>query len=541
MAAETKLKKLTPKQIKERYDGLKTDRASWETHWQDIADLMIPRKNTILKYREPGEKRTAQILDNTAMHSCELLAAAFHSLLTNPDAFWFEFTTGDLKLDQNDLVRKYFQECVRSIHNVLNNSNFQTEVHEVYIDLAGLGTANMLIEDDKQSVVRFSTKFIKEYCIDENNRGLVDQIYRKWSWKANHIVSEFGIDKVSPKVRKAFEDGETTSFEIIHTVYPKSLLNPDFSGDMPYISQYILVQEEFELEEGQFKTFPYVTPRFAKASGEMYGRSPGMTALPEAKILNKMNETMLIGAQKLVDPPVQMPDDGFVLPVITKPGGINYYRSGTQDLIKPIFNDTRIDFGYQAMEDRRQRIKDAFYVDQLKFSQDQKYMTATEVLQRTEQSMRLLGPLMGRMQSEFLRPLIDRVFQIMAEKKLLPEAPPQIQGKKIDVRYSSLIAKSQRVGESQNVLRTIEAVAPFLQLDPQVADNFNGDNAVRVIAQTFGFPQEILRNADEVAQLRDQRVQQQQQMQEMMNQQNAINNAKTATETMKVANEAATV
>jgi hypothetical protein len=526
------MKKMTPKQIEKKYEALKTQRSNWETHWQEVADLIVPRKNTIINSREPGEKRTFQILDNTAMHSCELLAGAFHSLLTNPDGFWFEFTTGDLRLDQNDLVRRYFQDAVRSIHNVLNNSNFQTEVHELYIDIAGFGTANMLVEEDKTAVVRFSTKFIKDYCIEENSLGVVDEIYRKWKWKAQHIVEEFGITGLPKKVVDAYEKAETTEFDVIHAVYPKKLLDPKFQGDMQYISQYILPEMEHELEQGQFKTFPYVTPRFSKASGEKYGRSPAMTALPEAKILNKMNETMLIGAQKLVDPPIQMPDDGFVLPVITRPGGINYYRTGTSDVIKPIFNDTRIDFGYQAMEDRRQRIKDAFYVDQLKLSQDQKYMTATEVLQRTEQSMRLLGPLLGRMQSEFLRPLIDRVFQIMFDRNMLPPAPPQLEGRKIDVRYSSLIAKSQRMADAQNVMRTIEAVSPFLQLDPTVADNFNGDNAVRVIAQTFGFPQEILRDAKEIAGIRQQRQEQQAAMQRAMQEQQAVENSKTVTETM---------
>ena len=227
-------------------------------------------------------------------------------------------------------------------------------------------------------------------------------------------------------------------------------------------------------------------------------------------MLNKMNETLLIGAQKKVDPPIQMPDDGFALPIVTRPGGINYYRSGSNDVIKPIFNDTNLEFGYQAMEDRRQRVRDTFYVDQLKLRQGGPMMTATEVLQRTEESMRLLGPMLGRMQSEYLRPLINRVFNIMLRKGKIKPAPAAMKGHTLDVRYSSLIAKSQRLADAQNILRTVQAVAPFMQMDPSVADNFNGDACARIVAGVYGFPQLGLRSAADVQRLRQQRAEAQQ-------------------------------
>lgn len=510
------MKKMTIDDIKKLHAKLKGERGTWESHWQEVTDYVLPRKNTILNKKTPGDKRTWQLLDNVGVQSNELLAGALHGMLTNPDSPWFELTTGDIVADNEDSIRLWLQENTRKIHHVLNNSNFQTEVHELYIDLAALGTACQIIEEDEDKIVRFSTKFIADYFIKESKCGEVETLLHESKWKAFELVEEFGEKGMHKDVMKCYQDGKDEEFRVLHCVY---------ECDEKYYSVHIIPDKNFQLREETFNEFPYVVPRWTKASGESYGRSPAMNALPELKVLNKMNETMLIGAQKKVDPPLQMPDDGFVLPIVTRPGGINYYRSGTSETIKPIFNDTNLDFGYQAMEDRRQRVRDAFYVDQLKLRQGGPMMTATEVLQRTEESMRLLGPMLGRMQNEFLRPLIDRVFNIMKRKGQITPAPLALKGHKIDVRYSSLIAKSQRLADAQNIMRTVQAVAPFIQLDPAVGDNFNGDACARIIAGVYGFPQLGLRSAADIQKIRQQKAQAQQQMQEAMNKQNEIQNA----------------
>ena len=502
--------KFTVKQIKSKVDTLKSERATWESHWQEIADYMLPRKNQILSTTTPGEKRSINVLDNTGIYCLELLAGQLHGLLTNPNALWFELTTGVLGIDRMDDVRIWLQRTARDIHTVLNNSNFQTEVHELYMDECGFGTAAMYIEEDDKTHVRFSTKFIGEWFIDEDANGRVNQIYRCWKWKAPQIVEEFGIDNVPKKVRDAFEKSEDTKFELICAIYPYSLLGAP-KGAYAYAKQTVIPELNHELQHEGYREFPYVVPRWSKGTGETYGRSPAMTALPEVKTLNVMTETVIIGAQKVIDPPVMIPDEGFLLPIITKPGGFNYYRSGSNDMIKPILNDARIDFGYEALKEKRTRIREAFFVDQLMLQQGPQ-MTATEVLQRTEEKMRLLGPMLGRQQSEFLSPLIDRVFNIMLRRGLIDKQtiPQVLRGRKIDVKYSSLIAKAQRLSDAQNILRTIEATTPFIQMDPKVAQNFNGDMAVRAIAEIFGFPQEIIRPTKEVEALREAEAQAQQ-------------------------------
>jgi Bacteriophage head to tail connecting protein len=518
------MKKLKVADVKKIYGKLKGERGTWENHWQEVADHILPRKNTINTTRTPGEKRTWQLLDNVGVQSNELLSGFLHGTLSNADAMWFEMTTGDLVLDSQDDVRQYLQEVARRIHHTLNNSNFQTEVHELYTDLGAFGTACQLIEEDDSDVVKFSTKFIKDYFIKENRAGFVDFLIHEANWKSDDLIEEFTDKGMHKDVMDDYNKGKNGDFKVVNCVY---------SCEGKYYSMYILWDKDKLLREDKYNEFPYTVPRWSKASGESYGRSPGMNALPEMKVLNKMNETMLIGAQKKVDPPVQMPDDGFVMPFVTRPGGINYYRSGTNDFARPIFNDTNLDFGYQAMEDRRQRVRDAFYVDQLKLRQAGPMMTATEVLQRTEEAMRLMGPLLGRMQSEYLRPMIDRVYNIMVRKGKIPAAPLALKGVRLDVRYSSLIARSQRLSEAQNIMRTVEAIAPFIQLDNQVADIFNGEAAARIISGIYGFPQLAIRSTADIQKIRAQRAEMIRQQQEMMRKQQDLANANSMADTAK--------
>lgn len=503
---------LDPSKIIKRYQRLKGERTTWETHWQDLADFILPKKDQVVQRSTvAGEKKYRHILDNSAIQSNELLAGALHGLLTNPNDIWFELTTGDQELDDDPEVKTWLQDSVRRMIRVLNNSNFQTEVHEMYLDLGCFGTAPMLVLEDDKYVVRFHSQPVAQVLIDENNFGRIDTVMREFEWDIRKIEQEFGEKALTEKLKRHKKSSRYSEkqYTIIHAIYPRE----EVDGRSGYISQYILKDEKHTLRSGKFNEFPYVVPRWSKLTTEMYGRSPGMVALPEAKMINKMMEAVIKGAQKTVDPPLQAPSDGYIMPIKTRPGSINFYMSGTgsRDEIKPIFNDARIDFGFQVMEAHRQRIREAFFVDQLQLNQGPQ-MTATEVLQRTEEKMRLLGPLLGRQQSEFLSPLIDRVFAIMGRRGLFADAPESIAGMDVDVQYSSFIAKTQRVNQGNSILRAIESASPFIQLDPSVADIFNGEEAVKELWRIYGASQKLIRTNEQLEELRNAKAEAEQEL-----------------------------
>jgi hypothetical protein len=305
---------------------------------------------------------------------------------------------------------------------------------------------------------------------------------------------------------KELENNIKKDHEVIHAVFPMKEIKHklDKKINKPFVSVYLLNDTRTVLAIKGFNEMPYLVPRWSKVSGEMYGRSPAMAALADIKMINDMSRVNIRGAQKIVDPPLMIDDDGVLLPLNVNPGGFNYKRPGAE-APTPLVTGARPDIGEQMMESVRTRIKQAFFIDQLQLDNGPQ-MTATEVRQRTEEKLRLLGPVLARQQFELLRPMIDRLFNIMLRQELLLEVPQELEGGSVAVRYSSDIAKAQRLAESDSLLRAIQMIGPVAEFDPTVLDNLNGDETVKAIAKLAGLPQEVLRNEEEIAELREQRA-----------------------------------
>jgi hypothetical protein len=240
-----------------------------------------------------------------------------------------------------------------------------------------------------------------------------------------------------------------------------------------------------------------------------------MTCLPDIKMVNEMSKTVIKAAQKATDPPLLLPDDGFMLPLRTIPGGLNYYRSGTQDKVMPLIEGVRPDIGLDFIDSRRQHILKTFHVDWMQMAESPN-MTATEVIQRQEERMRLMGPMVGRLQYEFLGPLIDRVFNIMNRRRLLPPAPQGLAvGRRLRVDYVSPVARAQKTQQLFNFTRMLETLVPLANAKPEIFDNLNADGTVRWMHKLLDAPSEMLLDEKEVAQMRQQRQEQQQNMNEM--------------------------
>ena len=501
------------KNILKRFDRLSAQRQNWETHWQEVADYMMPRKADVTKLRSKGDKRTELIFDSSPLQAVELLAASLHGMLTNPSTPWFSLRFKD-DMENEDEAKEWLESATETMYAAFNRSNFQQEIFELYHDLITFGTAAMYIEEDSEDILKFSTRHINEVYIAENDKGRIDTVYRKFKISARAAIQQFG-SAVSNKVDTINAKDPYEEVEIIHAVYPRSDFNPNKKdkSNMPFESVYIEYSSGDELSVSGFREFPFVVPRYLKASHEIYGRSPAMTALPDVKMLNEMSKTTIKSAQKQVDPPLLVPDDGFILPVRTVPGGLNFYRSGTRDRIEPLNIGANTPLGLNMEEQRRNSIRNAFYVNQLMMQQGPQ-MTATEVIQRNEEKMRLLGPVLGRLQSELLKPLIDRTFNIILRNNLFAPAPEFLAGKDIEIEYVSPLAKAQKSTELQSIMRAIEIMGSLSNVAP-VFDHINMDKLVRHLADIVGVPQKILKPQNQLNAERQQAEQQQEQMQQM--------------------------
>jgi hypothetical protein len=497
-----------------RYEKLEGQRQNWETHWQEVADYMQPRKADVTKQRARGDKRMEQVFDSSPIQAVELLAASLHGMLTNPSTPWFTLRFKDEEIENEDEAKLWLEASTDAMYTAFNRSNFQQEIFELYHDLITFGTAAMFIEEDDDDIIKFSTRHINEVFIAENDKGRIDTIYRRFKISARAAMQKFG-EAVSSDVQSAFKKDPYKEVEILHAVYPRSDFNPNKKDkkNMPFESVYIEFKNGNELSVSGFREFPFVVPRYLKASNEIYGRSPAMTALPDVKMLNEMCKTTIKAAQKQVDPPLLVPDDGFLLPVRTVPGGLNFYRSGTRDRIEPLNIGANNPLGLNMEQQRRDSIRAVFYVNQL-MMQDGPQMTATEVIQRNEEKMRLLGPVLGRLQSELLKPLIDRVFAILLRNNMLPAAPEFLSGRDIEIEYVSPLAKAQKSTELQSIMRAVEILGSLANVAP-VFDYVNFDNLVKHLADIVGVPQKILKTQSQVNAERQQAAQQQEQMQQM--------------------------
>ena len=502
------------KTIMARYDRLKTGRQNWETHWQEVADYMQPRKADVTKTRSRGDKRTELIFDSSPIQAVELLAASLHGMLTNPSTPWFTLRFKDNELDQDDEAKLWLESVTEVMYTAFNRSNFQQEIFELYHDLITFGTAAMFIEEDQDDLLKFSTRHINEIYITENDKGRIDTVYRKFKITARAAIQQFGLSLSDDAKTKAEKD-PFDDVEILHAVYPRQEFDPTKLDreNMPFESVYLEYKNGNELSVGGFKEFPFVVPRYLKASHEIYGRSPAMTALPDVKMLNEMSKTTIKAAQKQVDPPLLVPDDGFLLPVRTVPGGLNFYRSGTRDRIEPLNIGANNPLGLNMEEQRRNAIREVFYVNQLMLQQGPQ-MTATEVIQRNEEKMRLLGPVLGRLQSELLKPLIDRTFAILLRNNQFAQAPEFLSGQDIEIEYVSPLAKAQKSTELSSITRAIEILGSLANVAP-VFDYINFDALVKHVADLVGVPQKVLKLQSQVNAEREAQAQQAQQMEQM--------------------------
>ena len=528
--------------IRKRLDKLEADRGTWESHWQEILDYVMPRKAEITFLRSRGEKRTEVLFDSTAITANNLLAASLQGTLTSPSLPWFSLKLRDDDANKIRDIQIWLEDTARRMYAVFNESNFNTEVHEMYLDLCSVGTSAIFVEEANEGFLQgglhFNTLHIAEYFIQENSTGRVDTLYRKYKMTARQAIQEFGEDNVGTKIKEAVKAKPDTQFNFIHAVEP----TPDYERSvgmkaktkLPFHSCHVCFEDKMVVRVGGYNEFPYLVPRWSKATGEIFGRSPSYNALPDIKTLNKAVEIGLKAWAKAIDPPLLVTDDGVIGRVRMTPGGITVVRSDTA--IKPLQIGSNWQITDLKENQLRTAIRQAYYSDQLQL-QEGPQMTATEVQVRYELMQRLLGPTLGRFQTEFLNPLIERVFGIMMRSDALMPRPEAMSGLNMDIEYVGPLARSQRMEEAIAVERLYQLAMQVVQVDPTVMDVIDHEQAIRMRATLLGVPKTVLRGEDEVAEIREQRAAAQQQAQEqaMAQQQadTALSQGKAMTEMSK--------
>lgn len=495
-------------------------RGNWNSHWTEIAERIYPMHSWLFQdsIQSQGDKRSFEVFDSTGVLALNYFGAILDSLLTPRDQFWHQIRASDDRLMKDKATRVWFDQANQILFKQRYSAaaNFASQNQLQYRSLGAYGTGTMFIDDLAGSPgIRYRNVHLGEVYLQENHQGVVDRVCRSFALTARQAMGKFG-EKCPEAICAAAKSAPERQFRFLHWVMPRSDRDPfrkDFKG-MPFASYYVSMHGHKMVAEGGYRTFPYAISRYEQSPNEAYGRSPAMDVLPAIKTLNEQKKTMLKQGHRAVDPVLLAADDGIIDAFSLEPGAINPGGvSADGRLLVHALPTGNVQAGKELMDDERKLINDTFLVNLFQILTENPTMTATEVMERTREKGILLAPTLGRQQSEYLGPLIDRELDILSRQGLLPPMPPMLLQAKGEYKivYDAPITRTQKAEWASGALRTIESLMQVAQAtsNPSLLDYINWDVAAPAIAEIYGTPASWINSADDVDAMRHQRAQQQ--------------------------------
>ncbi len=518
-----------------RWGHLRTERATWWSHWQEVTTYLLPRNGRYFQQdRNKGHRRHNSIYDNTGTRALRTLGAGMMAGATSPARPWFRLGTADPDLNKFTPVKLWLNDVTERMQVVFQKSNTYRTLHSIYEELGAFGTAGSIILPDPKTAIHHYPLTIGEYAIATDYQGRVNTMYREFQKTVGEVVREFGYKKCSTSVKNLFDRGSLDQWiTIIHAIEPRSDRDRDFSKNdnmnMAYKSCYFEQGGEGEqtLRESGYRDFPCVIPRWGLAGGDIYGNSPGMEALGDVKQLQHEQLRKAQGIDYQTKPPLQVPSYMKNRDVDSLPGGVTFV-DGQQGKIETAFNvNLNLNHLLADIQDVRGRINASFYADlflMLANATDTR-MTATEVAERHEEKLLMLGPVLERLHNELLDPLIDNTFNRMVEANLIPPAPEELQGMDLSVEFVSMLAQAQRAIGTNSVDRYVNNLGMVAQMKPDVLDKFDSDVWAEAYADMLGVDPKLVIGGEQVAKIRQQRAEAQAAAAQQEQLQNTVDNA----------------
>ena len=498
-----------------RWGQLKSERASWYAHWQELTSYILPRNGRyFVQDRNRGYRRHNNIYDSTGTRALRTLGAGMMSGATSPARQWFRLATPDPELNSFTPVKLWLDDVTKRMQRVFQKSNTYNSLHQMYEELGCFGTSASIMLPDFQNVIHHYPLTCGEYCISTDAKGRVCTLYREFDMTVSQMVKEFGLENCSVSVQNMYRTGSLDQWvPIIHAIEPRADrdIGKRDSKNMPFGSWYFEVGGENGqfLRESGFMQFPALCPRWSVVGGDIYGNSPGMEALGDIKQLQheQLRKAQAIDYQ--TKPPLQVPASMKNRDVETLPGGISYY-DGASNGIKTAF-EVNLNLNYLLADivDCRDRVRGSFYADLFLMlaNMQNTRMTATEVAERHEEKLIMLGPVLERLHNELLSPLVDMTFTRMIEAGMVPPAPPDLQGMDLNIEFVSMLAQAQRAIGTNAVDRFVGNLGAIAQMKPDILDKFDQDQWADVYADMLGVDPSLIVADKDVALLRNARNQ----------------------------------
>lgn len=509
--------------VHKRCSQLETLRSPWLSNWQDVADHIDPQSVRVsaLEARD-GQKSRANIIDNKPVLAQQTLQAGLMSGMTSPARPWIRLTIEDTELAEFEPVKEWLSNETRKMLSIFHKSRTYLTLHMIYgqLGIAGCGCAIMM--DSYDDVIGQYVSPLGEFSFAGDFHGRVDTVSRKFSKSVSELVSEFGLKNVSQNVRNMYDSGSyDTLVPVYHLISPRrerDVTRRD-NKNMPFSSCYVEASadnSEQYLRESGYEDFPGLCPRWDRRPGDIYGTSPGWYALGDIKQLQHQQMHKGRAIEYMVQPPLQAPSYFEDTPQDMLPGGVNYTDMVDQNSSIRSIWDVRMDINAlrEDIFDVRRRIDEAFFVDVFRMFNSygtDTQMTATEVAERHEEKMLMLGPVLERLHDELLKPLVDMTFARMVETGITEPAPPELEGQDLDVEFTSVLAQAQRAIRVNGVDRFVVNLGQVATMKPEVLDKIDADAWADLYGDSLGVDPRIIVGNEQVALIRESRAERQRQ------------------------------
>ncbi|MEK9724729.1 MAG: portal protein [Rhodospirillaceae bacterium] len=510
------------KYLVQRVGQLKSERNSFDSHWKDLSEYVMPRRSRfITSSRNSGERGTSKIINSTATWALRVATSGLLAGVMSPARPWFKLEAPEQQINEMAGVPEWLEFVSNRMRQVFNASNLYRQAPMMFSELLQFGTGCITHVDDFDDVARFYAHTVGSYVIDCDERGMANVLAREFEMTAAQMAQRFGYDKVSDGVRNALDRGDySTWFQVSHLIEPTDGWKPGNPFSKRYTSYYFEpgksgLNTESLLEKSGFSSFPAYCPRWETTGEDVYGTNcPGMTALGDTIALQLLERRKAMALDKLVNPPLRGPASLRNARVSTLPGGVNIYDTdGTGAKLEPIYQVSP-DLQHMGIEIERheRRIKEDYFVDLFRAISDMEGIqprNQLDLIQRNEERLLQLGPVLESVLGEFLSPLIDRTFEQMMSAGILPEAPEALSGSELKVEYISPLVVAQRSVAAGSIERLTGFIGGLAQLGYQEAlQKFDPMQAVDEYARAVGVPARVV-VPDEIAQQKVAALQQQ--------------------------------
>lgn len=510
---------ITVGRILARFNNLRSMRSNYEPVWDEITDYVLPSRGSYsdLRSNTTAQRRDRKVLDITGIVACRTLAARVVTEMTSQGDRWFDFRMEDPTLDRNEEVRRFLYELSERAYAVLQG-DWRLPHIEVTTDWIAYGTACLFAqvvteEHGKEKELVFKAIPITELYIAENFKGRPDTVYRHFRLPIRQIAQEFGTDKFTPDLMQMLDKEPDNVQEVIHAVYPSDTYMHDakMKKNMKFKSCYLLKEQKILLSEGGFKEMPFIVFRFWKRTGEPYGGSPAWDSLSDIRMINVMSETALRSFQLEAFPPLLAASDGVIMPLKTMPNGVNIGGMSPEGkrLIEPLITGSKTQLALEVLEQRRQSIRNAFFVDPL-INRENSIRTAAEVQKRSSEELNGISPFINRYEEEYLEPLLERVLAFVLDTYYTPEEiPVEIQGQITKIEYTAPLARTQRAKQLDSTVTFLQLLQSVAQADPSILGVLKQENLVGMMVDLLGVPYHVLKSSEELRAEKQQAAEQQ--------------------------------